>query len=513
MATKQTTTLAFRRIVLGLSSASLLFSTTLTPLAAQGGPPGPPGAVAGQTSNMYSAEELDSILAPIALYPDQLLTQILMASAFPDQVGEAAQWVKAGNNRNLRGDALDRALRPLPWDPAVKSLVPFPQALDMLATHGEWMAQLSFAVTEQEALVFDSVQRLRRQARMAGYLRTTSQQVVRTDGDMILIEPVAPNVVYVPVYNPQVVYGAWAYPSYPPYYFAPTYYVPGNILATGIYFGVGAAVVGSLWGWARPRWREQNFYVDPRRYNYFRQNYRAPPGDWRNWDRDQWRPPVRQGEGQARPQPPRPSDDRFRPPIQRPGEGQVRPMPPRPGDGQVGPAPVRPGDGQVRPMPPRPGEGQVRPAPERPGPGDGQVRPMPSRPGDGQVRPMPERPGDGQVRPVPVRPGDGQVRPMPPLPGEGPVRPMPERPGDGQVRPMPPRPGEGQVRPMPVRPNESQIRPAPTRPPENLVRPAPEQPRNNVERPAQHEEVQQPRTPQGGGSDGPGSRGQSDRSR
>src|SRR5512140_2685625 len=146
MAMKQTTMLpviALRRIVLGLSSASLLFSTTLTPLSAQGVPAAPqPGMVAGQVVNIYSAEELDAILAPIALYPDQLLTQILMASAFPDQIAEAAQWVKSGGNGSLRRDALDRALRPIPWDPAVKSLVPFPQVLDMLASHAEWTAQL-----------------------------------------------------------------------------------------------------------------------------------------------------------------------------------------------------------------------------------------------------------------------------------------------------------------------------------------------------------------------------------
>ena len=412
---------AFRRILLGLTSASLLFSTTLTPLWAQDGRPGiPPGVASGQHTNAYSQEELDAILAPIALYPDQLLTQVLMATVFPDQVGAAAQWVASGGNRNLRGEVLERALAPVPWDPSVKSLVPFPQILEMLSSHQDWAAQLAYAVAEQEAATFDSIQRLRRQARIAGHLRSTNQQIVRMDGELIIILPVR-NVVYVPVYNPQVVYGNWAYPTYPPYYFPPLYPVPSHLLSSGIYFGTGIVVVGTLWGWATPRWHDRRFHVDSRRYDYFRQNYRAPPGDWRRWDRDQWRPPTRQMEGQVRPMPPRPTDDRYRPPIQRPGEGPSRPAQGRPGDGDARPMP-RPGDGQSRPMPPRPGDGDARPMPGRPG--DGQSRPMP-RPGDGDARPMPGRPGEGQMRPVPDRPVDGQVRPMPPRPGDGDARPMP----------------------------------------------------------------------------------------
>lgn len=484
------TQIALRRIILGLSSASLLFSTTLTPLAAQGmGSGAPLGVVAGQMGNLYSAEELDSILAPIALYPDQLLTQILMASAFPDQVAEASGWVGAGSNRTLRGEALDRALRPIPWDPAVKSLVPFPQVLTMLASHAEWTAQLAFAVAEQEAATFDSVQRLRRQARLAGYLRSTSQQVVRTDGNVIVIVPVSPNVVYVPVYNPQVVYGDWAYPTYPPYYFPPTYSVPGNYLATGIFFGVGVAVVGSLWGWATPRWRDRHFHVDPRRYDYFRRNYRAPPGDWRRWERDQWRPPERRVDaGQSRPLPPRPSDNQFRPPVQRPAEGQTRPVPSRQGDG-----PTRPGVGQPgeRPVPPRPDQGQRRPGPgrsddnaDRPGaprPEQGQRRPVPGRPDDNADRPVAPRP-DGQRRPGPGRPDDNADRPVAPRP-EGQRRPGPGRPDDNADRPVAPRPEQGQRRPVPGRPDDNADRPVAPRPDQGQRRPMQVPPEAGQERP------------------------------
>jgi len=443
---------------------------------------------------------LDAILAPIALYPDQLLTQVLMAAAFPDQVGALANWLAGGGNGALRGDQIDAALRPLPWDPAVKSLAPFPQVVSIMASHMDWMAQIAFAVAEQEAGTFDSVQRLRRQARLAGFLRSTNQQVVRMDGDLIVIAPVSSSVVYVPVYNPQVVYGTWGYPAYPPYYFPPSYAVPGNVLMTGIYFGIGAAVVGSLWGWATPRWRERNFYVDPRRYDYFRQNYHAPAGDWGRWDHDQWRPPVRSGDrGTDRPMPPRPADTEFRPPVQRPGDGQVRPGTLRPIDGQQRPGlEQRPGDNGGRPPPPRPGQGQVRPGsadiperamPTRPGPGQGlgqnPVRPVPA---DAQEQPMAPRPGQnrdqGQTRPGigqpsvgqdPVTiPHQGQGQPRPPLgsTGESQARPAPSRPAQGQANPGAGQPG-GSQNPAAIQRQPGQPQPAPHGPDNSQARPAP----------------------------------------
>ena len=396
-----------RQIMLGLTSASLLFTTTLTPLAAQGVAPGaPPGVVAGPTGSVYSAEELDAILAPIALYPDQLLSQLLMATAFPDQVTEAARWARSLGNRALRGEALDWALRPIPWDPAVKSLVPFPQALDMLASHAEWMAQLAYAVATQEAATFDAIQRLRRQAWLAGQLRSTAQQLVRMDGDLIVIEPAAPNLVYVPVYNPRVIYGAWPYPAYPPYYFPPSYYVPGDVLASGIFFGAGVLVAGALWGWATPRWRDRHFFIDRDRYEYFRHFHRAPSGDWGRWDRDQWRPPPRPLDGQVRPPPPRPGDGQFRPQAPRPGDGQFRPQAPRPSERELRPQAPRPSDGQVRPEAPRPSEHELRP--QAPRPSNGQVRPSPRQEGGEQFRAPPA--GGGAVgRPAP--PAEGRREP------------------------------------------------------------------------------------------------------
>jgi len=362
-----------RRTLLGLTSASLLLTATSSPVSAQmmaSGVP-PPGAVSGPLSAAYSAEELEAMLAPIALCPDMLLSQLLMAAAYPDQVAAAARWMQLPGNQSLQGEALDNTLRPFPWDPAVKSLVPFPQVLNMLAAHPDWTAQLAFAVAEQENATFDAVQRLRRKAWLAGQLRSNAQQSVRMDGDLIVIEPAQPSVVYVPVYNPEIVYGVWPYPVYPPYYFPPSYYVPADVLAAGIFFGAGILVAGSLWGWSRPVWRDRRFHIDRHRYEYFRHFHRPPPGDWRDWRDDRWR------------------------------------SPPRPPDG-----------GRFRPAPTRPGDGPVRPAPVRP-PEDGRFRPAPISPGDGTVRPAPMRPDATPFRPMPLRPDTEQFRPAPPRSGGG----------------------------------------------------------------------------------------------
>ena len=164
----------------------------------------------------YSAQQLDSILAPIALYPDVLLTQVLMASAYPLQIVEAYRWVQHSANRNLRGDALGRALETRNWDPSVKSLVLFPALLTQMNGNLNWLQQLGYAAANQQAEVLDAVQRLRQQAMAAGNLRTTDQCVVRTEGRVIYLDPPTPDVVYLPSYNPTTVYGAWVYPAYPP---------------------------------------------------------------------------------------------------------------------------------------------------------------------------------------------------------------------------------------------------------------------------------------------------------
>jgi hypothetical protein len=177
-------------------------------------------------------------LAPIALYPDALLTQTLMASTFPLQVVQAARWVEESANKTLSGDAPAKALNPQLWDPSVKSLVSFPEVLATMNESLDWTQQLGYAFADQQSAVLDAAQRLRRQAQTNGSLQSSPQQVVRTEQQTIIVEPAQPDVVYLPSYNPTVVYGAWPYPSYPPVYLPPPAAYPvGTALARGLRSG------------------------------------------------------------------------------------------------------------------------------------------------------------------------------------------------------------------------------------------------------------------------------------
>ncbi|MCU0605111.1 MAG: DUF3300 domain-containing protein, partial [Desulfobacterales bacterium] len=175
-----------------------------------------------QEGKTFKSEELDQMLAPIALYPDSLLSQVLMASTYPAEMAEAAKWSKA--NPKQKGDAAVTAVQDKPWDNSVKSLVAFPQALATMAEKPEWVQQMGDAFLAQPNDVMDSVQRLRAAAQKTGNLQSNEQQKViveqapQTEQTVIKIEPANPQVVYVPAYNPTVVYGTWWYPSYPPVY-------------------------------------------------------------------------------------------------------------------------------------------------------------------------------------------------------------------------------------------------------------------------------------------------------
>jgi hypothetical protein len=226
-------------------------------------------AVAQTTETQaFNSEQLDALLAPIALYPDALLAQVLMASTFPLQVVGAGRWIEDPAHKTLSGDTLAKAVEPQAWDPSVKSLVPFPSVLGLMNSNLDWTQQLGYAFAGQQAAVMNSVQRLRFQAQTAGNLKTTEQQTVRVEKQVIIIEPVRPTVVYVPSYNPTIVYGAWPYPAYPPVYLPPPPgYVFGAALVSGIAFATGVAVVGSLWGWARPGWGAGYVNVNVAHYN------------------------------------------------------------------------------------------------------------------------------------------------------------------------------------------------------------------------------------------------------
>lgn len=198
-----------------------------------------------QTSNpVFKPEEIEQLIAPIALYPDSLLSQILMASTYPLEVVQAKRWGE--QNKSLGGEALAVELEKQSWDPSVKSLVNFPQILTMMNEKLDWTQKLGDAFLAQQKEVLDAVQRLRQRAMDEGSLKTSEQQVVKEEQDVIVIEYADPQVVYVPTYDPVVIYGSWPYPAYPPYYYYPPGYVQVNPL---INFGAGVAV-GLAWGYA-----------------------------------------------------------------------------------------------------------------------------------------------------------------------------------------------------------------------------------------------------------------------
>ncbi len=199
-------------------------------------------------------EELDQVLAPIALYPDDLLTQILMASTFPLEVVEADRWVK--KHKSLKGDALAKALEKEDWDPSVKSLVNVPDVLASLSANLDSLGKIGDAFLADQKAVMAAIQKLRKKAKDAGNLENSEKMTVeeKADGgsEVIVIQSSDPKVIYVPAYDPRVIYGPWWYPAYPPpIYYRPPYWVPGPVIGFGVGFACGVA-----WGyaWGRCGW-------------------------------------------------------------------------------------------------------------------------------------------------------------------------------------------------------------------------------------------------------------------
>lgn len=170
-------------------------------------------------SAIFTKEELAQMLAPIALYPDSLLAQILMASTYPLEVIEADRWIK--QNPGLTGSSLDEALKNTNWDPSVQSLCYFPTILGMMSEHITQTTTLGNAFLAQQKDVMDMIQELRAKAQEQGNLQPTTEQEIVVDNGDISIEPSNPEVIYVPEYDPLCVYGPWWYPAYPPYFWGP----------------------------------------------------------------------------------------------------------------------------------------------------------------------------------------------------------------------------------------------------------------------------------------------------
>jgi uncharacterized membrane protein YgcG len=254
-----------------LAIAAIALASIASAWAQQSPPPSssnPPAAV--------SQEELDKLLAPIALYPDPLLAQVLMASTYPLELVMAARWSK--EHPNVTGKALEDAMQKQTWDPSVKGLTAVPKVLERMNENLGWSQKLGDAFLADQPAVMATVQALRAKAQAQGNLKTTPEQTVKTETQenktVIVIEPAQPEKIYVPTYDPYYAYGPWWY-SYPPYYMYPYgyYYAPGVAFATGIL--VGAAI------WGGCNWGGGGVYINHNRYNNFnRSNIGSGNGNW-----------------------------------------------------------------------------------------------------------------------------------------------------------------------------------------------------------------------------------------
>jgi len=230
-------------------------------------------ATAHAQNSAFKDAELDQMLAPIALYPDALLAQIFVASTYPLEVVQAGRFVQ--QNKDLKGEKLMAAAKDKEWDPSVKAMLSFPDVLLMMSDKLEWTEKLGDAFLDQQKDVMASVQRLRKKAQEAGNLKTTKEQtvVVEKETKVIVIQSASPEVVYVPTYNPTVVYGVWAYPAYPP---PPVYAYP---YGAGLAFAAGVAV-GAAWsghgGWGCG-WGNNEVNINASKQNNFtKNNYNNP---------------------------------------------------------------------------------------------------------------------------------------------------------------------------------------------------------------------------------------------
>jgi Protein of unknown function (DUF3300) len=254
----------------GRAGASLLIVLLAMPpgLIAQEQKPAAAQQQKPTAQTVFSQEELEQLAAPIALHPDPLIAQILMASTYPLEVALADRWAK--QNKSLKGDAVTAALEKQDWDPSVKSLVAFPEVLTMMSEKLDWTQKLGDAFLADQKKVLDTIQALRAKAQAAGNLKTTKEQTVIVEEKIIKIEPANPQVIYVPTYNPTVVYGSWPYPAYPPY----AYYPPGYVASSMMWFGAGMAMGAAFsgawgYGWGNCDYNGGNVKIDnSRNFNF-----------------------------------------------------------------------------------------------------------------------------------------------------------------------------------------------------------------------------------------------------
>lgn len=352
------------------------------------------------SETLLKGEQLDALVAPIALYPDNLLSLVLIASTYPVEVVQADRFVK--ENSNLKGEQLKAAVDKEAWDEAVKALTATPDILEMMSTQLEWTTKLGNAVLAQQPDVMDAIQRLRTKADTNNKLASTKEQrvVKRQEGgkQVIAIEPTDPELLYVPYYDPAVVYGAWPYAEYPPYYFGWPGYIPGSLIAAGLAFGAGWALGNwgnnNNWWGGGFNWNNNNINIDRPRVN---------PLGGNNW---QHRPEHRHGVRYDNPRVEQRfgnnnlgSGDRmdFR---GRDGNQVIRPDGGRPGSGDRPGAGGRPSAGQLPANKGGPGKGSAK------GQGPGGANKAAQRPAGGSKKAA-QRPSGGNKKAA-QRPGGGQ---------------------------------------------------------------------------------------------------------
>ena len=259
---------------------AIMVATAAGAAAQQPAPPPatPPAAAptpAQPEQSLLKPEQLEALVAPIALYPDALLANMLAAATYPLEVVEADRWIKA--NKNLKGDALKAEVDKKSWDDSVKALTATPSVLDMMSDKLDWSKSLGDAMLAQQADLMDAIQRLREKARANNKLSSNKQQRVtvqqQESKQVIVIEPTDPNTMYVPYYEPATVYGAWPYADYPPYYFGYPSYIGAGVVAAGIAFGTAWAIGrwGNYWG-GGCNWGNRNVYVNHRTTNVWQHN-------------------------------------------------------------------------------------------------------------------------------------------------------------------------------------------------------------------------------------------------
>jgi uncharacterized membrane protein YgcG len=252
LATGMTRTILALMLIAGLVFAASpqkvsAFQDAQNPPAAQdaSAEQAPAQGTAAPAYTTQTSAQLQQLVAPIALYPDSLIAQVLAASTFPAEIVEADRWVQS--NSTLKGDALAQAVDQQNWDPSVKALAAFPSVLGNMDKNLSWTSSLGDAYYNQQQDVMDAIQVMRQKAQSSGNLQSTDQQTVQTQGSTIVIQPANPQVVYVPAYNPWVVYGGPIAP-WPYWYNYPGIWWGGPHISFGIGFGIGW-FGGYGWGW------------------------------------------------------------------------------------------------------------------------------------------------------------------------------------------------------------------------------------------------------------------------